>query len=511
MPRIFAIQGGLWYLRGMALAARLALVVCATFAGLACGKGSGGQATPPPPKDDAGSGSAAALRPARVDLAARPLGVADLAAYQYRTRGGQTAFKAARKAEARGDWAAVATACTEALAADPGHLDAAWLLAAALGELGRPTEVLEPLRVAVAGDFGKWATPSVELPQLQSFLTTPTGEAWRRRVEEDRAAYLEALARSTIVESDGDIYAFDPKLARWHRLTRTSGTVVGALASPASREIAYVMRQGPKGKRELAVGVVDLGKGHTTRAAPTGTLGPINIAYSANAPEGFHVGTGGAKPVWRLLSGGKLDALPPKTARPSGRRLEVKSKTARLYALPIPTVTADWDEQGLASAMRIGSSNKVVTVPPPGLIDGNTVAWSPDHTHLAFIAQLQADAVCTPGSPRAAAYTADAATGAVVPLITPAVEAAKIDRGLAIEWMTDRAVLLSSNSGVSILSLDGDAPVPLAGATELLTPRRRPPCEQAPAEDDAPDDPDAAQTDPPATGGGSGSTMVGPP
>jgi len=117
--------------------------------------------------------------------------------------------------------------------------------------------------------------------------------------------------------------------------------------------------------------------------------------------------------------------------------------------------------------------------------------------------------VCTPGSPRAAAYTADGATGTVIPLITPAVATGKIDRGLAVEWMTDRTLLLSSNSGVSILSLDGADPVPMLGATELLTPRRRPPCEQAP-DDDAPDDPDVT-AEPSASGGGSGSTMVGPP
>jgi hypothetical protein len=271
------------------------------------------------------------------------------------------------------------------------------------------------------------------------------------------------------------------------------------------------MRQGPKGKRELAVGIVDLGKGHTTKGVATGTLGPITLAYSTKAPVGFYVGAGSPKQTWRVWKAGKLDALPPKTTRPPGQRLEVKSKTARLYTLPVARVTADWDEHGLASAMRIGSSNKVVTVPSPGLIDGNSVTWSPDHSHLAFTAQLQADAVCTPGSPRAAAYTANAATGAAKLLFTPAVDPAKIDRGLAVEWMTDRTLLVASEQGVSIVSLDGAAAVPLTGATDLLTPRPRPRCQPAP-EDEAPgpDDPDATP-EAAASGGGSGSTMVGPP
>ncbi|MBA3460182.1 MAG: hypothetical protein H0T46_09495 [Deltaproteobacteria bacterium] len=482
---------------------RFALVLCMAAA---CGKGSGTTTQGSGAKDDA---ALTIQAPKRVDLGARPLGLPDLAAYQYRTRAGHAAFKTARKAEAKGDWSAVVTACTEALAADPTHLDAAWLLAAAYGEVGRVEEVLEPLRFAVAGDFGKWGTPAIELPQLQSFLTTPTGEAWRRRIEEDRTAYLEALTRATLVEAEGELYAFDPKLNRYHRLTRTGGAVVGALASPSSREIAYVLRQGAKGKRELAVGVVDLGKGHTTKGAPAGTLGPISVVYSTKAPVGFYVGAGSPKQTWRLLSGAKLDALPTKTARPAGPRLEVKSKTARLYTLPVARVTADWDEQGLASAMRIGSSNKVVTVPNPGLIDGNSVRWSPDHSRLAFVAQLQADAVCTPGTPRAAAYSADAATGTATLLFTPSIDSAKIDRGLAVEWMTDRTLLVASGEGVSIVSLDGAAAVPLTGATDLLTPRPRPRCQVAP-EDEAPDDPDATP-DAAATGGGSGSTMVGPP
>ena len=480
---------------------RVALVVC--LAG-ACGKGNGGS-VPPVAKEDGGRPGDAAVR---IELPPRPLGVADLAGYQWRKRAGQVAFKAALKAEGK-DWAAVVASCREALAADPTHLEAAWLLAAALGHLDRTAEIVEPLSIAVAGDFGKWGQASLELPAFQAFRATPTGLAWQRRVDEDRAAYLAALARATIVAAEGDLYAFDVREARWHRLTRTGGAVVAALGAP-TRELAYITREGPKGKHELAIGVVDLGKGHTTRTTSTGTLGPITIAYSAKAPAGFVVGMGGAKPVWRLLDGVKLDPLPPKTVRPWGRHLEVQSKHARLQALPIPTVTADWDDQGLASAMRIGSSNKVVSVPSPGLIDGNTVAWSPDHSHLAFIAQLQPDATCTPGVARAAAYTADAATGAVQLQFSPAVGAKKIDTGLSVEWMSDRTLVVASGQGVTMIGLDGPAPIPLPGATELVTPRPRPRC--TPAEDEEPpvvDDPEPLETSA-AGGGGSGSTMVGP-
>jgi hypothetical protein len=446
------------------------------------------------------------VAPTRVEFAPRPLGVAELSAYQWRKRAGQPAFKTARKAEGREDWAAVVVACRDALAADPGHLDAAWLLAAGLGKLGRTSELAQPLAQAVAGDFGKWGQASLELPSLQTFLATPMGEAWRRRVEEDRAAYLEALSHVTIVEGDGELYGLDAATSRWHRLTRTGGAVVGVLTSPGARALAYVTRQGTKGKRELAVGMIDLGKGRTTRPIALGTLGPISLAYSAKPPVGFYVGAGSPKPTWRVVGTTTLDALPPKTARPPGRRLEVQGKTARLLGRPVG-VTADWDDQGLASAMRIGSSNKVVNVPSPGLIDGNTVVWSGDRSHLAFVAQLQPDSTCTPGAARAAAYTADAATGVVTMRYSPAIEATKIDKGLSVEWMSDRTLLVAGSDGVTIVGLDGQRS-PLPGATDLATPHPRPRCTPAPDDEGgSPDDPDPDM----AAGGGSGSTMVGPP
>ncbi|CAN5739786.1 hypothetical protein BH11MYX3_BH11MYX3_23660 [soil metagenome] len=480
---------------------RLAIVLCVAAA---CGKGSGSAQPPPASKEDA----APQAIPARIDLPARPLGLPELAGYQWRKRAGQTAFKVARIAEARGDWAAVTSACREALAADPGHLDASWLLAVALGQQGKLAEVVAPLSLAVAGDFGRWGTPSLELPQLRGFLATPTGEAWQRRVEDDRASYLAALAHAVVTFADGDLYAFDPQATRWYRLTRTGGAVVGALEAPSTHELAYITRAGKQGKRELAIGIVDLGKGHTTHTTPIGTKGPITVAYSAKAPAGFYVGAGSPRPTWRVLAKAKLDPLPPKTTRPPGPRLEVSGRTARLHALPVPTVTADWDDQGLASAMRIGSSNKVVSVPSPGLIDGNTVTWSPDHSHLAFVAQLQPEATCTPGTVRAAAYITDAATGAVQLVFTPAIDPAKIDTGVSVEWMTDHKLVVASGEGVTIVGLDGPERTLLVGATELLPPRPRPPCTPAP-DDDPVDDPETGE--PTATGGGSGSTMVGPP
>ena len=481
---------------------RLAVLVALAGATAgACGRRSSSQSVD---KHDAAIVRDAASAPSEV--AARPLGMPDVAAYAWRKRGGQPAFRIARKAEDTGDWATVVTTCRQALTADPGHLEAAWLLAAALGRLGKPAEVLEPLQLAVAGDFGKWGAASLELPALQPFLATPIGQAWRRRIEADRAAYLASLARAMIVIADGDLYAFDPETSRWHRLTRTSGQVIGTLAVPSARRIAYVTRTRSKAKRGIALGFVDLARGRTWRPIELGPPTTLQIAYSAKAPAGFWIGAGTPTPVtWRVLDDdNRLRPLPAKTSRPGGPWLEVAGHAATVHAIPVPTVSADWDDRGLASAIRIGSSHRVVAAPNPGLIDGNTVTWSPDRSHLAFIAQL--DESCLPGAISAAAFVADGATGTVQELERAA-------NGMSIEWLTDRKLAIAGDRGVTIVDLDGAAPVALEGATELIAPRQRPHCTQpgtdAPPEPEPVEDPEPADSPSGAAPVGVGPTDAG--
>lgn len=470
---------------------RASLALAVALVTPACGDRSG---PPPPGPRDAGPAVEPAVAP--VEIPAAPLGLADPAGYRWRERGGQPAFQGARAAEQRGDWPAVVAACEQALAADPTHLDAAWLLAVGRARGGELDRVLDPLQRAAAGDFARWGTASVELPALQAFLATPTGAAWRRRVDQDRARYLAAIARAVIVTADRDLHAFVPGAAReageraepvdagrWLRLTRTRGGLIAALAAPGG-QIAYVTRAGRRGGRELGLGVVDLGRpgrsgrpgrpGGGSGAVALGTRGPITVAYSARPPAGFRVATGARALVWRRLDDDRrLQPLPPRTPRPGGPRLEITAGAAvRLRALPL-SVTADWDDRSLASAIRIATSNRVVSVPSPGLIDGNTVVWSPDRVHLAFVAQL--DDHCTEGAVNTAAFVADAATGG-----TREIERAA--GGIALQWLAERRLAVAGDGGVAIYSLDDGARTAIAGASGLLVPRERPRCGPAPAE-----------------------------
>ena len=441
---------------------RVALLACLLACELACGRSA-----TTPKKDDAG---VPAKDAALVVVEQLPLGLPDLAAYGWRKRGGHPAFRTARLAEAREDWPTVITTCKQALAADPSHLEAAWLLAAAFGRSGKYDELLSPLQRAVAGDFGKWGHASLELPALQGFLATPTGAAWKTRVEHDRAMYLAVLARSLIVEADRELYAFDPDTKRWHRLTRTFGAVVGALRVPGAQKLVYVTRV----KKQFAVGTVDFAQGRTFRPIDVGTDKPITVTYQTKTNPGVWVAQGKA---WqRLDETFKWSALPPKTARPPGHYLEVRGKKAKLRALPLENVLADWDGHGLASAIRIGRSNRVVSVPSPGLIDGNSAVWSADRSRLAFVAQL--DDICTPGTISSAAFIADAATGKLRELERAA-------KGLAVEWIADRTLAIAGDSGVAIHSLESGTTTVVEGARGLVAPKQRPKCTAA--EPDAPD------------------------
>lgn len=439
--------------------ARLALV--AVLASASCRSGSG----KPAHRDDArlGPGDAAS-----VTLATQPLGASDLAAFAYRARDGQGPFRQARAAEEQGNWGQVATLCEAALAVDPNHLDAAYLLAVARAKQQNLEAVLEPLAKAVAGDFAKWGNASLAQPALQPFLATTIGQAYRARVEADRDVFAQMFARSLVVTSHGDLFAFDPEMKRFLRLTRTGGAVIGALAMKSG--IAYVTREKVGTQTRLGVGLLDAGTGKTHRAAHV-DKSALRVAFNMKLNR-FIVRQGND---WYSVvgkSGAELELIPRKehpgypaqlaeqTWLDVNRRRFTREKLQSI-------VSGDWDELGLASAMRITSTHKIVTVPSPGLINGNTVERSHDGSQLVFVAQLSD--TCKPGDATAAAFIADTATGT-------AHELERATTGIAVTWMAERTIALAGDHGVSIVDLDANTTTPLADADGLLAPRFKPKC-----------------------------------
>jgi hypothetical protein len=410
---------------------------------------------PSPRRDaDATPTGSAAIAP---ELAARALGEARVDAFAWRKRDGQRAFHVAQIAEAEGNWPGVVAACKTALAADPMHLDAAWLLAIGYAKTGGLDRVLEPLALAVAGDFGKWAAASLEHPALGEFLATATGAAWRRRVAADRALYTAALARSIIVDAAGELYAYEPTASRWYRLTHTNGRVLASFVS--GHRIAYATRNNGR----ISVGAIDLDTGVSTHAVPMMKAG--GPAAIVAVPNGMWVGQG---PIAKQLAfDGKVTTAKPD--RPSGPMLQISAQGhARVARLPIAQITGDWDDRGTASAIRIASTGRVVSVPSPGVIAGNTIAWSPDRSRIAFVAQLVD--TCTPGAAAVGAYVADAATGTIHELAR--------GNALAIAWASDRQLAIAGDKGVALA--DGTSSTPIAGATALAEPSFRARCEPDP-------------------------------
>ena len=461
---------------------------------LACGPSGPGKS---PQRKDAGVADPAP-RDAPAALAPLALGMPDLASFGYRARTGHAAFKLARDGEAAGDWAAVVSRCREALAADPEHLDAAYLLAVALAKTNAGAEaIVAPLAKAVAGDFAKWGAASLEQPALQPFLATPLGRAWRRRVEEERPAFLAALGRSLVVTAAGDLFAYDLETARWYRLTRTGGAVVAALHVRSQQRLVYVTREKvteqATSRTRIGIGLVEIAAGRTRRAIEVGEVAAtaaLRIGYSTKKPPGFIVRAGKlAKAAWRLVEEPRLslERVPAK-ARPDVPayladriRMDVIGRSVRIDRVAVEDVIADWDDSSLASAIKIGRSKRVVTVPSPGLIDGDTATWSTDRTQLAFVAQLSDE--CARGVATGAAFVADAATGSVR-------ELERATGGIAIEWVAERRLAIAGDRGVSIVDLGGGDPIVLGRADGLVTPRRMPTCAVPAEPPDAEPEPD---------------------
>jgi hypothetical protein len=439
--------------------ARWALV--AVLASGSCRPGSG----KPVHRDDARSAPADA---ASVSLSPQPLGATSLTEFAYRSRDAQTVVRQAREAEQQGQWAEVAKLCEAALATDSTHLDAAYLLAVARAKQQQFERVIEPLSKAVTGDFAKWGNASLAQPALQPFLATTLGQAYRARVEADRDVFAQMFARALIVTSHGDLFGFDPETSRFLRLTRTGGAVIGALAMKPG--IAYITREKVGKETKLGVGLLDLGTGKTHRAAHV-AKSSLRVAFNTKLDR-FIVRQG--NDWYRVVdkAAAQLELVPRKDHPGYPARLaeqtwlDVRGNNVTREKLQ-RIVSGDWDEIGLASAMRITSTHKIVTVPSPGLINGNTVERSPDGSQLVFVAQLSD--TCKPGDATAAAFVADTATGT-------ARELERATAGVAAMWMGDRTIAIAGDHGVSIVDLDTTTTTPLIDADGLLAPRFKPKC-----------------------------------
>jgi|GEM_PF-1511458 len=458
-------------------------------------------------RDEAGAADAASATPA-IPVVVRTLGKAALDGYGWRSGPGRAAFERALAAERAGDLLAVEREASAALAADPGHLEAAWVAAVARARLGQPDRVVAALEIAASGDWSKWGERSLELAALAEFRASPAGRGWVEAGEAYRGALAAALARSLVVlgrspstvglrgRPSAELYAVDLGAARWLRLTHSGGTVVGALSAGASSLVAYVAhRPVARGAiAELRIGVVDLNTGKTGREIVLREVRELALAWRPRAGEQRLIATwttGTSKQLqsadldWKHGKRATIDKARPLRST----RLEVDAEGAIVRRLPVTGVTADWDERGTASAIRLDQTGKVVAAPGGALIDGDSVVLSPDGARLVFA--VAAEPPCA-ADDVARLYVADVATGRVRKLASGAVSAA--------QWLDDDRVAFASGDAVTVAAAaTGKASASASGGAGVTTlavgaPRR---CDPPPPPfADGPDLLDGPEADP---------------
>ncbi len=425
-----------WSVVGIGAAAVLAL-------GAATGSGCSGSSSPAAPVDQAAdpvAPPAGASEVAVVAPAPLALGASALDAFGYRRGPGRGAYDDAVKAEKRGDWAAVIAASQRALQADPDHLDAAWLLAAALARQGTHDQILAPLSRAIAGDWAKWGERSLTLPLFDAFRASRWGQAWATLAEHYRVAFAAAAPTALIVLGrDGvagasalgrraEIYGYVPASRRWLRLSRTGGTVVAALPAPGTGLLAYIAyrdlarRDAPGGQgAALArprVAVIDLGTGRVSREIALADVTDLRLWWKAGKagddPDlALRIAGGDDAGLWTVDWKRAHKKRPAKGQKlpTSNDAIAVARGAVRRHRMPVAGITADWDDDGLASAIRIERTRRTVSSPAGLLIDGNSLQWSADGARVLLVATPVADCAAP-----ARVFVVDAGTGKLRPV-----------------------------------------------------------------------------------------------
>ncbi|HWN70599.1 MAG TPA: hypothetical protein VNM90_23325, partial [Haliangium sp.] len=147
-PAIASLGGSVCRTRRLGGLVGLALMML-----VACGSRRDDHGKPPPEDGRARVEEVPAPLPPVTPL---PLGKSSLVEFTYNRGTAIAALERALAAETAGDWRVAGAAAEEALQAVPGNLEAAWILALMRARLDQTAGVLEPLSLAVAGDWLRW-------------------------------------------------------------------------------------------------------------------------------------------------------------------------------------------------------------------------------------------------------------------------------------------------------------------------------------------------------------------
>ena len=499
-------------------------------AGAACGKKADG----PRAKDDA------AANPTASPIATPISGVDQLRRMNYAWGSeGSTAYGkaiAAYKAKPH-DWAGVRTQCEIALAKDPHHMGAHWLLGVALAQAGDHAAAVDHLVAALAADYAQYI-PNFTTdpdPDLKAFLTTSHGASVLEvaaRIHED---YDKRIANAILLvgrrssfkwpekfgaqsaSSRGELYAFDRETKRYLRLTHTDDQVVGFVRAPSGGELAVLAfdkLDRPKADDlppllvRAYVQVLDTRtwKPAGPRANLTGPMREVSVGYG----EGDQLLVSAAPAVGRWGIG---PAIVSSIDRSTGKLTKV--------ALPSPTprivftledghlvraaegVKAAWTgDPPTAPALEI--AGKSIPIPESGATSQASLAVAPTSGHVAFATAV--DSCAKDAAP--SLYFADGKTGALKHLLTAKSRFSTrwIDATTLAYEDGDGAIRLwDAGTGREAMKLDNRPGI----ALDVLSISPAPLCKQAPPSADAGSG-SADEPLPPEEGAGSGGPVTTP-
>jgi hypothetical protein len=423
---------------------------------VACGSRRDNHGDPPPEDGRVRVAEVPAPLPPVTPL---PLGKPSLAEFTYNRGTAIAALERALAAETAGDWGAAATAAEEALRAVPGNLEAAWILALVRARTGQIAGVLEPMSLAVAGDWLRWGARSQQDPALAAFHASPYGERFRELAEIYDQGFRQALAEDLLivgrrapprypartgtfrVNHRSEIYAYDAEGGRYVRVSRTDGSLVGYVRAPSGGSLLHasyrrvrVPAQGTAALLDVSVGGVDLEQARTLGEVVFEDVARIEIGYrhkptrpgtrSTPGPGGAPAELvpvarvqGARDQAWRMyaldLAAGVARPLNVDDAALAAGKLVVSFDAVHLDRLPIDGVMADWDDAGTAGAFRIARTRKTVTLAAGESVDGHSMAWSPTRARLAFATAAADRCAAEPEARRVTLYAVDATTGAL--------------------------------------------------------------------------------------------------
>ncbi len=373
--------------------------------------------------ENAGSGSAAPV--VIVTQKHGPLGVDRVSRFNSIYGDGAAAYAkavAASKA-APPDWSAVRDNCTAALAKDPSHFDAEYLLGAAFAHLG--DNVLSSLHFenAFDGDYLAYADRFVADDSLASFRT-PANMSFADSIAADYQTIAKTglwlVARRSPFKwpskdgvqpgiSRGELYAYDRASKRYLRLTHTDHQVAGFVRAPGGGEVAIVGFD--KVDHEADKPPV-IARGWLVELDPATwkPLGPrVTLPAARTIAAGYAAGD-------QLLVATKSDRdwTTSSVDRSTGKLAKVAQP------LPAPHIEVGLDTGGTVLAGSDGDITSVavgsaaITPPESGKAARDTIAIAPNNASVAFATAV--DPCAKDALP--SLYVADPKTGALRHVLT---------------------------------------------------------------------------------------------